>query len=397
MPIKFEVAERTVTYWLKVVALVALGWFILTKLAEYLSQIGYAATVAIGGMLVAYLFYPLVWRLNQRLPRWAAILIVYAGFGGLAVLALSYVVPIVAAQLQDFIGNLPAIENNVTATLNGPHTPLLSRLPPDVHAYISRLPAQAAGFIRNDAASYLGNLLTVLLSVFMLGAIFILIPMVSIYMLNEAEPLKRLFLGMLPAQHRERTNGVLAQLDRVAGGFVRGQVVVALIVGLLVTGLLLVLHVPYALLIGVFAGVVEIVPYLGAVAGAVPGIFMAAVAGGPLGALLAAIGFVAIHQLEGMVLSPFICGKTVRISPLAAIFAVLVGGELFGIVGILIAVPAAGAIRVLIENVRPPDEMTNAEVHPGLTRAPHDAVHPLSTTSDVTTQQVEAAIAEMKA
>jgi hypothetical protein len=86
----------------------------------------------------------------------------------------------------------------------------------------------------------------------------------------------------------------------------------------------------------------------------------------------------------------------VRISPLAAIFALLVGGELFGVVGVLVAVPVAGAIRVLIDNVRPPDELTNVDVNPGLTKAAHADVHPLSTGTDVTTADVELAVSEMR-
>jgi predicted PurR-regulated permease PerM len=201
---------------------------------------------------------------------------------------------------------------------------------------------------------------------------------------------------MLPASRRDRAKNILAELDAVLGGYVRGQLAIALIVGILVWLMLALFHVPYALLIGVWAGIFDVVPYLGALAGAIPGIFLAAVTNGAVDAVLVTAGFAAIYQIEGSLIAPHIVSRTVRISPLAAIFALLVGGELFGIVGVLVAVPVAGAIRVLIDNVRPPDEMTNVDVDPGLTKAAHFDVHPLSTGTDVTTAEVEHAVAKMR-
>jgi predicted PurR-regulated permease PerM len=388
--------EARITYWLKVVGLVVLGWLIVEKLSGYLTAVGYAVAVGVGGLFLAYLFYPMVHKLNERLPLWLAMLVVYVLFGFFVLVALSYVVPPAIADVQSLSKALPKLENDTRNALMGPHVPVISTLPAAMREYLLRLPSEIGNFITTITAASLGNFLSVVLSVLSLGAIFVAMPVVSVYMLYEAEPIKRQFLGMLPASRRDRAKNILAELDAVLGGYVRGQLAIALIVGILVWLMLALFHVPYALLIGVWAGIFDVVPYLGALAGAIPGIFLAAVTNGAVDAVLVTAGFAAIYQIEGSLIAPHIVSRTVRISPLAAIFALLVGGELFGIVGVLVAVPVAGAIRVLIDNVRPPDEMTNVDVDPGLTKAAHFDVHPLSTGTDVTTAEVEHAVAKMR-
>ncbi|MBC5810355.1 MAG: AI-2E family transporter [Candidatus Eremiobacteraeota bacterium] len=384
-----------VTFWLKCAALLVLLWIVLEHVVGYFANVGFAAVVGIGGVFLAYVFYPMVHRLNERLPLWASVSIVYLGFATVAALALSYVVPLVAADFQTLVSSVPKFEQQAISVINDPRTPILSRLPPAVHKALESAPNQLGTYMQRDAAALMGNLLGAMLSLLTLGAIFIAVPVVSIYMLLEAETIKRTFLGMLPSKRRDRAKSVLSELDEVVGGFVRGQFLIALSVGIMVTALLVAFRLPYALLIGVWAGIVDVVPYLGAVAGAIPALLIALTSGSVGEAALLMLGFCAINQIEGSLLAPRIVSKTVRVSPLAVIFALLIGGELFGVVGMLVAVPIAGAVRVLIDNVRPPESLTNAEVEPGLTKAPQSEVSPLSTTSDVTVSDVEKAMEEL--
>jgi predicted PurR-regulated permease PerM len=145
----------------------------------------------------------------------------------------------------------------------------------------------------------------------------------------------------------------LYDVNAVVGGFIRGQLLVAIIVGVLITIMLTVLHVRYAFLIGVIAGLLEIIPYLGAFVGAAPAVIIALVTNGPLNAGLVVLGFIAINQIEGHVISPLVVGESVGLSPLIIILALLTGGELFGLAGLLLAVPVAGIIKVLLVNLLP--------------------------------------------
>jgi predicted PurR-regulated permease PerM len=385
-----DAIDVRVTFWLKVVALAVLAWLILERIVGYLSHVGYAVAVAVGGIFVAYMFYPIVRRLNERLPLWAAIGIVYLTFAGAMLIVASYLVPILAADSQNFIASLPQLEENAQAFFNSPQTPLIPRLPPDLHRAVEALPTTIGSYVQQHTTLLIGNLLGMLVSVLALAAIFVAIPVASIYMLVEAETVKRTFLGMLPEKRRDRMKNVLSELDDVFGGFVRGQMLIALTVGIMVTAMLALFRVPYALLIGVWAGIADIIPYLGALAGAVPAVAIALLTNGVADAALVIAGFTVINQLEGNVIAPRVVSRAVNVSPLAVIFGLLIGGELFGVVGMLVAVPVVGALRVFIDNVRPPEEMTNAEVEPGLTKAPQADVDPDATsTSETTTVEAE--------
>jgi predicted PurR-regulated permease PerM len=385
-----QAIDVRVTFWLKVVALVVLSWLVVERLIGYLAHVGYAVAVAVGGIFVAYMFYPIVRRLNERLPLWAAIGIVYLSFAGLMLLVGSYLVPILAADAQAFIASLPKLEANAQAFFNAPQMPLVPKLPPDLHRAVETLPTTIGSFVQQHTTVWIGNMLGMLVSALALAAIFVAIPVASIYMLVEAENIKRTFLGMLPESRRDRMKNVLSQLDDVFGGFVRGQMLIALTVGIMVTAMLALFRVPYALLIGVWAGIADIVPYLGAVAGAVPAVAIALLTNGVGDAALVVAGFTVINQLEGSVIAPRVVSRAVHVSPLAVIFGLLVGAELFGVIGMVVAVPIVGALRVLIDNVRPPDEMTNAQVEPGLTKAPQADVDPEATsTSETTTVESE--------
>ncbi len=388
--------EAEVTFWLKIVALVVLAWLCIARVLAYFALVKLAFAVAIGGLFVAYFCYPLVRRLNARLPLWASISIVYAALGTLVGLWGWFLMPILATNLHDFLAALPSMENKTRVIMNDPRFGFLASLPQPTRLYLESLPNAIGTYIQSDAASFMGNLLAMLVSALALTLVFVAIPVVSIYMLTEAESLKRFFLGMLPAQHRERGKRILGELDGVLGGFIRGQLLIALSVGVLSTLMLMLLHVPFPLLIGAWAGLTDIVPYLGAFAGAIPAIAIALASNGIGDATLVAAGFVAINQLEGNLLAPRIVSRAVRISPLLVIFALLIGGELFGVIGMLIAVPMAGVLRVIVDNVRPPDALTNAEVEPGLTKAPKPEVDPHGTTSAVTTGMVEEAIAALR-
>ncbi len=385
-------AEPQITYWLKVLALAALSWLILERLAGYAFYVNYVVVVAVGGLLLAYLFYPMVRFFNERLPLWLSIAIVYVLFASAVGFAGAYILPFLANDLQRLASQMPALVSQAQAILSAPNAPVVSHLPAGMRHSLVEIPAQIGTLFRSGPSVWTGNVLTILQSMFSVFAVFVLVPVVSIYMLNEAASIKRTFLGMLLPSARQRAKDVLEELDGVLSGFVRGQLIVALIIGVLVTALLLALRIPYALLIGVWAGVLEVVPYLGAVAGGVVGVFLALLTKGWMSAALVSVGFAAIYQLEGAFIAPGVQSRAVRITPLAAIFALIIGGELFGILGVLIACPVAGAIRVLVQNAFPPEELTNVEVEPGLTKAPHAVVHPLSTTTDVTTDRVEAAM-----
>ena len=356
-----EMLDARVTFGLKVVVLILLVWLLMEKIGSSLSTVGYAANIALGGAFLAYLMLPLVRLLNRRMCLWAAVTIVYLGVAIAFALACWLLVPVMLADVHELIRQAPMLEAQVRHLLDTSRLPFVRNLPVAARDGLERLPAFVGQKLQSFVHSDMGDPLALLISACSVAALFIAIPVTSVYMLLEAAPIKRFLLALLPEPGRLRADVVLTKIDGVLGGYIRGQALVALTIGTLTSIMLLALHVPYALLVGAWAGVMDVIPYVGAAAGAIPGVFLALITGGVGDALAASLGFALIFELEGQLIAPKIVSRTVGVSPLTVIFAVIMGGELFGIAGMFVAVPIAGILRVLIETLRPP----------GLVEPPH--------------------------
>jgi predicted PurR-regulated permease PerM len=191
-------------------------------------------------------------------------------------------------------------------------------------------------------------------------------------LLYDSETIKRFFMGFIPARRRDATLQVLSELERVIGGFIRGQLMVGGSVGALIALGLWLVGEPYAILIGVAAGILDLIPYIGPVIAAIPAVIIAFVAGSvPLFIKVIAV-FVLANQAEGHLIAPNIVSRTIQLSPSAVVIAILIGGELYGVIGMFIAVPVAGIIRVLLLHVIP-GSVSRDEARPVLTKDPHDS------------------------
>lgn len=365
--------------WFKLLASVVLAYAILSQAVRILREFGDVTVIFVGGIFVAYFVFPIISWLNKRLPLWAALAIVYVAIAVLLIVGLYAFVPTATTQFQSLSAELPRLQHTVEAWLANPHNPFLRRLPLSLQQYVQKLPAQVALEIQHNAAGYTARVVNALVLIAGAAAIGIAIPVVSIYMLAESPMMKRFFLRMFPERRQQQVVGLLSDFDAVLGGFVRGQVIVAAVVGLLAIAALLVLHVPYAVLIGAWAGIADIIPYIGPFAGAIPATIVAISFNGPGSLVGVIVAFTAINQLEGHLLGPRIVSSTVKITPLTVIFALLVGAKIFGFFGLLIAVPLAGLVRVVLVRLFPEREISNAELQPGLTHPPKSELDPEAT------------------
>jgi predicted PurR-regulated permease PerM len=186
-------------------------------------------------------------------------------------------------------------------------------------------------------------------------------------MLLDAANVRRQLLGLFPARRRAKVDRIVDELDAVVGGFIRGQIIDGAIVGLMIFVMLTATHVPYALLIGVASGILNFIPYAGALIGFVPSAILALAYNGPGNALLVSALFAVIHQIDGNFISPRVLKDNVGLSPLYIVLAILAGSELFGLIGTFLAVPVAAMLRVLREQLLPAPA-TPAEEPPALTK-----------------------------
>jgi predicted PurR-regulated permease PerM len=323
--------------------------------------------IVVGALLFVYLIFPVVSRLNRRLPLGAAIAIIYVAIAALVALGVYIVAPILSRNVQQLIHDAPSLVHSAQLVLTNPNNPFTQHLPAGLRDYLTRLPSEVERNIASYGTKVAGTVLPVLVSIVSFSALFIIIPVVAAYMLLESGDIKQTFMGFVPERARPKTLQIITDLDQVVGGFIRGQLIVAVIVGLLVTLLLSGLHVRYALLIGVIAGVLDVIPYIGAVAGWLPAFFIALFTNGPRDALFVTLGIIAINQLEGHIIAPNVVSKSVGLSPLAVVLALLAGGEIAGIPGLLLAVPVAGMVRVLIVDLVP--RTSSVKAQPALEKA----------------------------
>ncbi len=372
-PQQTSLTEWRITYALKVVGLVVLSSLIFLKILEFVGHVRTVAIIFIGAIFFAYIVYPLVKRLNERLPLWAALLATYLFIALLLGSAIAFVIPALTQNTKQLVTDSPTLVRSARTELANPTNPLIGRLPRNARSYLYNLPQQIGKLLTEYGAKTAEGFLTIVVSTISILALFIIIPVFAAYLLIDAENLKRLLLGNLPKRARPKTLKVIGDLDQVIGGFIRGQLIVAAVVGALITLMLLLLHVKYAVLIGVIAGILEIIPYVGAFAGAVPAILIALFSNGWQNALLVTLGFVIINQLEGHVIAPNIVSGSVGLSPFVVLLALLTGAELLGIPGMLIAVPVAGIIRVFVENFLD-RKASVAEAEPALEGPPRDAL-----------------------
>ncbi len=192
-----------------------------------------------------------------------------------------------------------------------------------------------------------GAAIAITKSIITLVVATITIAFMTFFMLLEGPQwLERLY-GLLPEHAQPRWRGVGRDIYRTVGGYVTGNLLISLIAGVLTTLVLLGMGVPYAVALGLIVAILDLIPLAGATIAAVIIAVVAFIHSIPAG-IVAVVFFVVYQQVENHLLQPVIYGRTVQLSPLAVLVSVLIGAELAGVLGALVAIPVAGAIQVLL-------------------------------------------------
>ncbi len=296
-------------------------------------------------LALAYVLEPLVGALERReVPRSAGILVAYLALGLLAGLAWVYFGPALYRELEALAGRLPEQSQRLQAQagqwmerLALPSLPEPARLA--LGAALERLQGLLAAF-----AGRVGELLVGLVSqVFNL----VLAPVLAYYILKDREALAGALLGLMPPAWRPAAMRLALEVDQTLAAVIRGQLIISMTVGAVVAAGLALLQVRYALVLGLLTGVLDVIPYFGPVAAAVPIVGLSWL-DSPWTALWAVALLVAANQLESLVLQPKVMSRSTGLHPLSVIAAVMAGAELGGVAGMLAAVPVAATLRTLL-------------------------------------------------
>ena len=331
--------EQRVRYWLIAIAALLIAVYLLRGIL----------LPFVAGMAVAYFLDPLADRLERMgASRLVATIIITVGFFVLAGLGVILVLPVLEGQITAFATRIPGYIQGLVERA-GPMLAAVERyLSPEDVERLRDAVGNYAGTVVGWIANVLRGVLSGSLALVNLLSLLFITPVVTFYLLRDWDRMLAKMDGWLPRRRAAVIREQVREINRTLSGFVRGQASVCLIlavfygVGLTIVGLEL------GLIVGIGAGLISFVPYLGSIAGFLVGVGLALAQSSEWGLAIAVAAVFLIGQaIEGNFLTPKLVGDRVGLHPVWVIFALLAGGALFGFVGVLLAVPVAAVIGVL--------------------------------------------------
>jgi predicted PurR-regulated permease PerM len=330
--------------WLLLAGTIFIGW-LLVALSPILSPF-------LTAILLAYLGDPLVDKFEQwKLSRTNGVIVTFLILTLLFVLAALLLIPALLHQIDELIILIPKgftwFKEVVAPYMESRFGIELVAL--DWAQLTQKLDWGATG---NVVKTVIANISQSGLAMLSAAANLVLIPVVTFYLLRDWDVLVEKFGSLIPRYYFGTVSNLAKQCHETIGAFFRGQLLVMGALSVIYAIGLMLIGLDLGLLIGLLAGIASIVPYLGAIVGIGAGLFAAFFQFGDITHLVLVVVVFSVGQtLEGTVLTPKLVGDRIGLHPVAVIFAVLAGGQLFGFVGILLALPAAAVIMVLLRQV----------------------------------------------
>jgi predicted PurR-regulated permease PerM len=333
--------QRQIGFWLAALAVAVLLLFVLRGIL----------LPFVAGFALAYLLDPLADKLQKvGIGRLGASLLILVIFVLVFIITLMILVPFAAQQVGAFVERVPSYVARLQELANEQLKPLLERLGangalPEMQTSVGNLISQGIAWI----ATFLQGLWSggqALLGIF---SLLVVTPVVAFYMLVDWDRMVRTVDSWMPVSQRETIRVIAHDIDRAIAGFVRGQALVCIILGSFYAAGLTVIGLNFGALIGMTAGLLSFIPYVGSLTGLILSMGVAIVQFWPDWTMIAAtLGIFIFGQfVEGNILSPKLVGDSVGLHPVWLMFALLAFGALFGFVGLLLAVPLAAAMGVI--------------------------------------------------
>lgn len=300
------------------------------------------------GLFLAYLLNPIVCYLEGRgFRRLWAIMMIYLLLFGVVIIGGSKLLTLLIRDLEYFAQDLPRILHRIDELL----TVLQSQYQNSALPYSFRLAIDEALLVlEHDIQQFIGEIVNSIIAIARNSIGVVISPILTFYLLYDWYEIKKELLLLVPGRLRTESVSFFRDVDKVLAGIIRGQLTVACIIGICITTGLYFLQVKFALMIGILAGIFDVIPYFGAIIGAAPAVMLAMIESSWLTAQVIVL-FVVIQQIEGNVIHPKIIGDNIGLHPLAVIFCVFVGGEMYGIIGMLLGVPVMAIGKVLMRHI----------------------------------------------
>lgn len=334
--VTFDVSTKTVIRILVIIAVAWLAWFLLDVILVLLTAVVIASAVEPA----------IVWFNKKRLPRFVSTIIIYVILSTIIIALTYFILPALFDQLVNFARILP--EKITALTVNTENSTFLK-------AVQGISGSQSLGdVIQNIAATFSAtsdNVFAIMSSVFGGVTSFLLIFVLSFYFSVREGSIEDFLKLITPFKHESYVIGLWQRSQNKIGRWMQGQLILALIVGVLVFIGLSILGVQNALFLALVSTIFEIIPIFGPVIAAVPGILIAFTQGGFTFSIVVAVMYIIVQQIESNFIYPIIAKKVLDVPPIIVIVALLIGGKLGGFLGLLLSVPVAAALTEYMNDI----------------------------------------------
>lgn len=352
---KWFLDNKAVTVFL-VALLLGLNIFILSKISFlFIPVIDFLSVVMLPVILSGLLFYllnPLVDLMEKyKINRVLAISIIFVIIAVLLIIGLAVAIPNLQRQVVIFAQNVPSYLEDADKVIDDLVT---KRLPddfrPQLEQVLAQFSTQATAWASNISSKAVNWVSALISGTSQVIVALIIMPFMLFYLLRDGKGLREYITQFLPNKLREPVGKVLSDVNQQLANYVRGQITVAVIVAIMFIIFFKIIGLRYAVALGVTAGVLNLVPYLGSFLAMIPALVLGLIAG-PVMLLKVIIVFIVEQTIEGRFVSPLILGSQLNIHPITILFVLLTSGSMFGIWGVLLGIPIYASAKVVISEI----------------------------------------------
>ncbi|ADE31784.1 Predicted permease [Streptococcus suis GZ1] len=345
--------SQAVTFLL-VTLLTFLTIFIFSKISFLFRPIGSFLEIVLLPMILTgllyYLLNPMVdWMEKHKISRTVGISILFVLISLLIIWGLAVAIPSIQEQVTSFAQNLPSniqkIEGQVTGLLQDQR---FEQFRPTALEMLNKVNDQIVAYAQkfsSSAVNWASNLISTASQIIV--AILIM-PFILFYLLRDGQYLNKHITQYLPTKWREPIGTVLSDVNGQLSNYVRGQVTVAIIVALMFSVMFSIIGLSYPITLGVMAGFLNLIPYLGSFLAMIPAVILGLIAG-PIMLIKVLVVFMIEQTIEGRFVTPLIIGSSLSIHPITILFVLLTAGQMYGVPGVLLGIPIYASIKVLVK------------------------------------------------
>lgn len=350
---RWFINNQAVTFFL-VTLLISLTILVFSKISFLLKPIGSFVEIILLPMLLTgllyYLLNPIVdWLEKRKVSRTIGISIVFVLIGLLLVWGLAVAIPNIQEQVVSFVQNLPAniqkLELQLTSLLQDKR---FEQFRPTALQAINQVNDQIISFAQRFSSSAVNWASHLISTASQIIVAVLIMPFILFYLLRDGKGLNAYITQYLPTKWRVPIGTVLSDVNSQLSNYVRGQVTVAMIVALMFSIMFSIIGLSYPVTLGILAGFLNLIPYLGSFLAMIPAVILGLIAG-PFMLVKVLIVFMIEQTIEGRFVTPLIIGSSLNIHPITILFVLLTSGQMFGVLGVLLGIPIYASIKVLVK------------------------------------------------